>query len=533
MNAPFPSDRSRPRWFVAGDLNGFFGLVVDNLSILGFIAAVLVGAFGFPADVVFGKMFPGTALGVLLGNLAYTWMARRLAARTGRDDVTAMPLGLDAPTSIGMALLVLGPAFAGFKAQGMDEHAAAMSTWQLGMASLVVIGLFKTALSFAGDWVTRVLPRAALLGSIGGAALTLLGFLPLVELLREPVVGFTTFGLLLYALVAKGKLPVKLPGVLFALLVGVALHYGLGLGGLGAPGFALPEAMRLGFTLPLPTPGFVAGLPHTVPYLPLLLPFGLLMVVGGINVSESARAAGDDYRTRDVLLVEALATLVAGVCGGVAQTTPYIGQPAYKHMGARSGYTLLAGLFVGLGGVFGYVSGLVQWLPVAVLAPIIVYVGLDIAVQAFHETPRRHAIAVALAFLPAIAYLLGIKLGNPALLPPEKFVALFESGEGQGFSDLATIATLGNGFIITAMLWASALVALLDGRMRLAALVLFVAAAATSFGVIHSVDPRGGIYQPWELQGLRARLAFQFSMAYVALAIALLLLSLQKSKPAG
>ncbi len=75
------------------------------------------------------------------------------------------------------------------------------------------------------------------------------------------------------------------------------------------------------------------------------------MVVGGINVSESARAAGDDYRTRDVLLVEALSTLVAGFCGGVAQTTPYIGQPAYKHMGARSGYTLLTGLFIGLGGM--------------------------------------------------------------------------------------------------------------------------------------------------------------------------------------
>ena len=51
---------SRP-WFVAGDLNGFFGLVVDNLSILGFIAMALIGIFGFPAEVVFGRMFPGTA----------------------------------------------------------------------------------------------------------------------------------------------------------------------------------------------------------------------------------------------------------------------------------------------------------------------------------------------------------------------------------------------------------------------------------------------------------------------------------------
>src|SRR5690606_38885854 len=139
-----------------------------------------------------------------------------------------------------------------------------------------------------------------------------------------------------------------------------------------------------------------------------------LMVVGGINVAESARPAGDDYRTRDVLLVEAVSTLVAGACGGVAQTTPYIGQPAYKQMGARSGYTLLTGLFIGIGGMLGVVSGLVQWLPMAVLAPIIVYVGLGITVQAFESTRREHTIAVALAFLPAVAYLLAIKLGNPA-----------------------------------------------------------------------------------------------------------------------
>ena len=321
--------------------------------------------------------------------------------------------------------------------------------------------------------------------------------------------------------------------MLLALVVGVALYYGLGIVGLGAPGFESPKPMQLGFTLPLPNLGFVAGLPHTVPYLPLLLPFGLLMIVGGINVSESARAAGDDYHTRDVLLVEALATLVAGVCGGVAQTTPYIGQPAYKHMGARSGYTLLTGLFIGLGGILGYVSGLVQWLPVAVLAPIIVYVGLDITVQAFHETPRRHAIAVALAFLPAVAYLLNIKFGNPALVPGENFAGAFDATDAHGFSDLAAVTTLGNGFIIAAMLWAGALVAMIEQRMRLAALLWLTCAAMTLFGVIHSVDPRGGVYLPWQLQGLRAQIAFQFSTAYAVLAALLLLLSLQKPKPAA
>jgi AGZA family xanthine/uracil permease-like MFS transporter len=75
---------SRPRWFVAGDLNGFFGLVLDNLSILGFISAALIGLFQFPAEVIYTRMIPGTAFGVLIGNLLYTWMARRLAARSGR-----------------------------------------------------------------------------------------------------------------------------------------------------------------------------------------------------------------------------------------------------------------------------------------------------------------------------------------------------------------------------------------------------------------------------------------------------------------
>ena len=102
--------------------------MVDNLAVMGFLAAVLVGIYKMPADVVFGRMFPGTALGVLVGDLLYTWMAVRLARRTGRDTVTAMPLGIDTPTTIGLAFLVLGPAFVAFKQHGLDEHAAAIAT---------------------------------------------------------------------------------------------------------------------------------------------------------------------------------------------------------------------------------------------------------------------------------------------------------------------------------------------------------------------------------------------------------------------
>jgi AGZA family xanthine/uracil permease-like MFS transporter len=515
------------RWFAAGDLNGFFGLVVDNLAVMAFLSTVLVAGFGFPADIVYTRMFPGTALGVLLGDLAYTCMAVRLGRRTGRDDVTAMPLGIDTPTTIGLALLVLGPAFARFKLGGLDERAAAVATWHLGMASMIVMGLLKLVLSFAGAWVGRVVPRAGLLGSIAAIALMLIGFLPMVEVMQVPIVGFVSLGVILYAVVAKGRVPGRIPGVLAAVVVGLALYYTLGPLGLAGPGYRVPHALALRFDLPVPTLGFIGGLASMAPYLPLILPFGLLMVIGGINVTESARAAGDDYRTRDILLTEAFSTLAAGLCGGVAQTTPYIGQPAYKKMGARAGYTLLTGVFVGLGGVFGYLSNLVELVPLAVLAPILVFVSIDITAQAFEATPGRHAAAVVFSFFPAIARLLAIELGNPAYVAPERFSALMAS-TAQGMPELAVIVALGNGFIITSMVWAGFLAALVDRRMGAAVATLLAGAVLTFFGVIHSVEPAGSLYLPWDLEGVGRTLAFQFASAYLVLAAVISLLALQR-----
>jgi hypothetical protein len=118
----------RYRWAAPGDLNAFFGLMLDNVMNLVILAGILIGVFGFPRDVVYTRMFPGTALGVLFGDLVYTWMAFRLARREGRDDVTAMPLGLDAPSTIGMAFAVLGPAFLNAKTR-LPEHEAAIEAY--------------------------------------------------------------------------------------------------------------------------------------------------------------------------------------------------------------------------------------------------------------------------------------------------------------------------------------------------------------------------------------------------------------------
>ncbi|MBN2507337.1 MAG: hypothetical protein JXQ71_11640 [Verrucomicrobia bacterium] len=516
----------KSRWFVSGDVNGFFGLMFDNLTVLAFLAAILIGGFGYPADLVYTRMFPGTALGVLAGNLAYTALAVRLRRRTGNAGVTAMPLGLDTPSTLGLALTVFGPCFVALKQQGLDERSAALATWHAGMALMVVIGVLKVVLSFFGGWVQRLVPQAGLLGSLAGIGLALIGFLPLLDIFGLPLLGVIALGLVLYTLVARQHLPFHSPGVLTAVVLGTGLYYALGhLGWLGVQPVTPQLDLHGGW--PAPTLRCLGGLATALPYLPIALPFGILTVVGGINVTESARIAGDNYRTRDILLVEAGATLLAGVCGGVAQSTPYIGQPAYKAMGSRIGYTWLTGLCIGLGGILGGVSFMVELIPRAVLAPILIFVALDIMGQAFTACPPRHAAAVAFAHLPTLARLLQIKLSNPAWVAPATFAALLRE-PGHALPELQVIVALGNGFILTAMLWGALLATLIDRQLRRAALYLVILAALTAFGLIHSALPDGSMYLPWRLE-LPARLIpVHFTAAYLALAALLGALSLKR-----
>jgi AGZA family xanthine/uracil permease-like MFS transporter len=406
----------------------------------------------------------------------------------------------------------------------MAEREAAMMTWYLGMATMVFIGIIKVIFSFLGKWVQNIVPQAGLLGSLAGIGLVLIGFIPLVDIFGMPLVGLVALGLILYSLVAGIGLPKNIPGVFAAVVLGTALYYTLGPAGWAGGTYAGAPSLEFHFGLPLPTLGFLDGLLPALKYLPIAIPFGILTIVGGINVTESARVAGDEYSTRDILLTEAVATLIAGLCGGVAQSTPYIGQPAYKRMGSRAGYTLMTGIFIGLGGMLGFVSFFVELIPRAVLAPILVFVALDIIVQAFLACPARHAPAVAFAFFPTVARLLAIKLGNPEVVTPETFRNLL-SAPGKSLPETLVTVALGNGFIVTAMLWGGFLAELIDRRFRRSIAYLLVLAALSYFGIVHSASPDGEMYFPWLLTGLMREIPAQFAVAYLALALLIFLLS--------
>ena len=476
--------RAGPSWIRPGDLNGFLGLALDNVTQLVILSSLLIGVFGFPADLVLYQMIPGTAFGVLVGDLAYTWLAVRLARRTGREDVTAMPFGIDTPTLFAMVFGVLGPV----KLATGDPRLA----WHVAVGTTIAIGLIKTVLAFGGDGVRRVVPRAALLGSIAGVAILLITFLPFLKVLTDPLVGLTALVVLLLGLIGRVRMPLGMPAAFAAVVAGAAIFWGRAWSGHGPTVPHLSEvALRL--TPPWPTLEWLGALPLTLPYLSIALPLAMLTTIGGIDNTESAAAAGDEYRARDILLTEAIATVLAGLFGGVVQNTPYIGHPAYKAMGARAGYTLATGLVIGLGAMTGVLAALVTVLPEAAVAPILIFIGLEITAQAFHASPSRHGAAVALTFVPVAAAVVLIQAGS-TLAALGKSPADLRGDAALGWQ---TLTILGNGFILTAVIWGWALVSVIDRRFVVTAGLMAAASAATLCGLIHSPLPNGALFWPW------------------------------------
>ncbi|UUO06874.1 permease [Blastopirellula sp. J2-11] len=557
-----------PRWAAAGDVNAFFGLMLDNIADLLLTIGLLATVFNFPTNFAISHMAPGTAIGVFVGDLAFFFMALALAKRTGRNDVTAMPLGLDTPSTFGMVFFVLGPAFN--HAQHilqLNVEEAAVYTWHIGICSIVISGLFKVLCAFGSGWIRKFLPRAGLLGSLAAVALVLISFLPFVEAMHYPVVGMTALAIILTTLVARIGLPKQIPGALAALLIAGTIYYVMsGLGILGAAQEEMPFDPREGL---LPTDwlavfrfGWIAQFGDALHYLPVVIPFALGTVIGGIDCVESAAAVGDEYDTDRIILVEAIATLIAGLCGGVIQTTPYIGHPAYKAMGGRSAYVLATAIFVGGAGTLGYFGYLYWLVPKSTVFPILVFIGLEITAQSFLATSKKHYAAVSLACVPALAALVlvfvddaqGQYMGQSAQLMAaieqlpadtaglDKVKASAETiqsiSQGNFFGPLGvklqTLRMLSGGFILTSLMWGSALAMIIDRRLLTAAGFFATSGLFALFGVIHSPLPGSPVVLPWAVEQFPATSAGQTPVymlaAYLSAAVVLVLFHFCRSE---
>jgi len=477
-------------WFVRGDIDGFFGLALDNFVQLLLIASLCSVVLGFPHELLYGRVLPGAAVSILVGNLFYAWQARRLSRATGRRDICALPYGINTPVLIAYVFLVMLPAKLAALNAGSSPEEAARIAWQAGLVACVGSGLIESAGAFVAERIRRSSPRAALLSTLAGIAL---GFISLGFLFRtfaHPVVGLTTLGVVMLVYFGRVRFKGGLPGGLVAVAVGTALAWATGLAPVG-DGQQLHGAH---FYPPVPVVGDLLEAlrgKYMLQYLSVIVPMGLFNVVGSLQNIESAEAAGDLYPTRPSLLANGIGTLCAALFGSCFPTTLYIGHPGWKALGARAGYSVLNGAamtILCLSGALAYAAWAV---PIDAGMAIVLWIGIVIAAQAFQAVPRAHAPAVVLGILPGVAAWGALMLkeglraggyGSPGKEFSPALLAIFEQKDLWAHGAFA----LEQGFIFTAMVLAAAAVYVIERRFHIAALWCAIGALLSVCGLMHS-----------------------------------------------
>ncbi len=488
------------RWFVRGDLDGFFGLALDNLVQLLLIDALCRFVLGFPPELVYGRVLPGAAVSLVVGNLFYAWQAKKLADREGRTDICALPYGINTVSLFGHVFLVMLPAKLGAEAAGHPDPATV--AWQAGLAATLGSGLIEAVGALVAERVRKATPRAALLSTLAGIALSFIALGFLFRTFARPVVGLATLGVVLLTYFGRVKFRGGLPGGLVAVLLGTALGWATGI----APVGPSPGAPFL--HLPIPVVGdLLASLPYLLPYMAVIVPMGLFNLVGSLQNIESAEAAGDRFPTAPSLAVNGLGSIAAALFGSTFPTTIYIGHPGWKAMGARAGYSVLNAAFATVVCLTGTLAHIAWAIPIEAGMAIVLWIGIVITAQAFVATPQKHAAAVVVGLLPgvgawgALMAKNGLRAAGYGSEKPftEELIGKFAPSDTWIHGAFA----LEQGFIFTAMVLAAVTVYIIERRFRVAAGWAALGAVLSATGLAHAYqftfgDAAMALFPAWE-----------------------------------
>jgi AGZA family xanthine/uracil permease-like MFS transporter len=481
--------------FVRGDIDGFFGLAIDNLVQLLVIVGLCRTVLGFSDELLLGRVLPGAAVSLLVGNVFYAWQARQVARRTGRADVTALPYGINTVSLFAFIFLVMLPAKLLALSGGATAEEAALAAWRAGLAACLGSALIECAGAYVAEAVRSRTPRAALLSSLAGIAVSFIALSFFYKAYAAPLVGIPTLVIVLVAYFGRVRFAGGVPGGLVAVVAGTVLCWASGVAG------AAPEAWQaatanLGLRLPVPVVGDLVraiGEGGFVTYLSIIVPMGVVNVVGSLQNIESAAAAGDEFEARPSLLANGVGSIAACLFGSCFPTTIYIGHPGWKAMGARSGYSILGGAFATVLCLTGAAGLVALAVPIEAGMAIVLWIGVVIVAQAFEATPLRHAAAVAVGLLPGIAawgtlmMKNGLRAGGVGMPGGPPFTESLETTLLTNF-DLAGRGAfaLEQGFIFTAMILAAVTAEIIDRRFARAAVWCLAAAALSFVGLMHA-----------------------------------------------
>src|SRR3982750_2164408 len=186
-----------------------------------------------PAAIVFGRILPATGLMLCLSTLYYARLAYKLAQKTGRNDVCALPSGTSVPHMFVVTFVIMLP----ISAQSGDP----IKGWEAGLTWVFIQSFVLMIGGFIAPYIRKITPRAALLGTLAGVSITFISMRPALEMFMTPVIGITCFAIITVSWFGGYRYPKGIPAGLVAIAAGMLIAWGSTLFGLNYGGMSLDK----------------------------------------------------------------------------------------------------------------------------------------------------------------------------------------------------------------------------------------------------------------------------------------------------
>jgi adenine/guanine/hypoxanthine permease len=244
---------TRTKLWAPGDWNAFFGFGTNILVNLLVLTGLLRFVLKMPDDLVFRRILPATGLMLCLSTLYYAWLAYRLAKRTGRDDVCALPSGISVPHMFVVTFVIMLPI--------ATKTGDPIKGWEAGLTWVFVQSFVLMVGGFIAPIIRKITPRAALLGTLAGVSIAFISMRPALEMFMTPVIGVTCFAIILASWFGGVRYFRGVPAGLIAIAVGCIIAWGSNLFGLGYGDMKIENLAKafanFGFSIPVPAVGHV------------------------------------------------------------------------------------------------------------------------------------------------------------------------------------------------------------------------------------------------------------------------------------
>ncbi|ETV65188.1 hypothetical protein, variant 2 [Aphanomyces astaci] len=324
------------KWMTSGDWDAFSGMFVQTILQLMIVSSLLPTQVHLPLKDLHETILPAAVATTVVGNLFFALQGVRLSRHDRRHDVTALPHGINTVLVFAYALSIMEPEF-----QRTQSFTAA---YEVGIFAAIATGVLQMLLLPLLSLLQAAIPKAALLASVSGIALTFLSMGFAFEIWENPLVALGPLLLFLVSYGAGVKLPLHVPTGLGALLLGTSLA--LGLYYTGTPTTFVPFSEPYAFTVQMVNVD--VGLVYRAltsgagwKYMSIIVPMVLVNVMGAIANLETAAAVGDKYDPLACVFGDSIVTILGACLGNPFPTGIYIGHVLLLSMNSSTKLTLL------------------------------------------------------------------------------------------------------------------------------------------------------------------------------------------------